>query len=516
MTQTGLSVQTLIHASNPTVITATCVAEIIDYTRYMRISHSRRLEGVFAGYKQPPGVINTKQLALSSKVQSKVSQGVPPAVFERYQVSPTFLVGFWVGFVSLLIISVIVLVLMALNCQVSKLNKTSKLRTIFVKVKEGAQNYLLQQFYASYGDIVLFGGLQFNSPKLNAGLSIFSLILTVVFIIIGITVLVKHIALLLKYQKIKKEANKTVNKSKELEDFKASIGGYKTFFEDFKDSNLNYQSFLLYFILRSIIHSLCLVTLYDHPIAQSVIFIITSVLLFAYVIIMRPFEKPLGNIQQICFEILILFVNITLFVMAVTDHQEGDHKDVIENVGEIIIACNVIAKLIPIIFIAVDVIKILWKEYKEMKSKRKVNVENTVQKINEKLGLKEIEIHNSMTKETSSLISGQSLPEILALRQNRVFLKSPFSKLWPRAIINKEISETIILQGITDRTLTRSDLQGDTSLIKNVELKTSDNPSDINKSIKGDEKAPADNEEVKNLKDETEIKATSPIKRRRM
>ena len=87
MTQTGLSVQTLIRASNPTVITATCVAKIIDYTRYVRISHSRRLEGVFAGYKQPPGVINTKQLALSSKIQSKVSQGVPPAVFERYHVS---------------------------------------------------------------------------------------------------------------------------------------------------------------------------------------------------------------------------------------------------------------------------------------------------------------------------------------------------------------------------------------------------------------------------------------------
>ena len=114
--------------------------------------------------------------------------------------------------------------------------------------------------------------------------------------------------------------------------------------------------------------------LFSHPLAQIIIFNLSSVILLAYIIIMRPFKDGLDLIQQITFEIAILVVNIALLVVAVSDTQTESHLKLKSDVGEIIIKTNIIANYLPTGFLMIKLVLTVQEMYEKIKERRRAKI----------------------------------------------------------------------------------------------------------------------------------------------
>ena len=361
------SAAVIISPASTAVVTGSTLVKILGFVRYLDVSHSATLEAVFADFKAATGVLDFKQLQLYA--DKKFSYKTPPKVFEKYNISPVFLLGFWIGVVSLLVICFIVLIIAALYRKCSNRYKDSKHKPIFRKIKITAQNFLLQQLYASYGDITLYGVLQFRSTELSRAESVVSLLIAIAFLGIIISVLVAHARFLRRYQQIKKELTKSSEKGlAKLDQFRDHHQGVKTLFEAFKDTSFTHQAFLLFFIIRSVITALCLSTLFKHPLAQAIILISISISLLIYLLMFRPFKNLADNLQQITFELLILTANICLLIIAILDKQDGDHTYTKNRAAQAILIVNAISHYAPLACIVLKVLLIIYEKYQSKKA----------------------------------------------------------------------------------------------------------------------------------------------------
>jgi len=98
--------------------------------------------------------------------------------------------------------------------------------------------------------------------------------------------------------------------------------------------------------------------------------------MLTYLFIKRPLKERVELIQQVCFEILIFVVNLSFFVMAITDRTDGDDTNIIKNTSEIIIILNMIFAFLPLVFLAIRVFLNLvifykWLKLNLQKNKRK-------------------------------------------------------------------------------------------------------------------------------------------------
>ena len=111
--------------------------------------------------------------------------------------------------------------------KVSKLIGAKIPKMVAQRLKDVSQNYLVAQFYNSYGDIVIFAGLEFRAASLSSTLSILSLLAAIFCTILGVVMLYAHVKVLKRYQELKREGEMNDKKSyQKLEQFKAAPSRY--------------------------------------------------------------------------------------------------------------------------------------------------------------------------------------------------------------------------------------------------------------------------------------------------
>ena len=211
----------------------------------------------------------------------------------------------------------------------------------------------------------MYSMLQFRSAQLKKPASVLSLLIAVIFLVGSIFMLVAHVRFLRRYQQIKRGLTNSNEKTStkpdekvltELDKFRARYEGVKALFDDFKDTSFIHQAYLLFFVIRSVIVALCLSLLCEHPLAEALIFLITSVMLLAYVIVFRPFKNLLENLQQIVFEGVLFVANGCLLIIATLDKESGNHIHEKHKAAEVILFMNVIAHYTPLTYIAIKVL----------------------------------------------------------------------------------------------------------------------------------------------------------------
>ena len=372
----GLTTATVISGSNPSAITGASLVQILVYTRYMNISRSSRLEATFVGFKVSSGVIDTQQTSLSNQTKDKFQEKSSPPMFENYGISPTFLVNFWAGVVSLLIISGVVLIVMAIYWKISRVRINIRyIEKLFKILKDNGINYLVSQFYNSYGDVMLFAGLEFRSSRFTSTLSVVSFAMAIIFSVLGIIILVLHAGLLRKYQLLKKEDEKIDDTSqKKLEKFKISTKGVKTLYGEFKDESIYQQSFLIFLIIRSMLCGLCLSLLYSYPLVQTIILNVLFIIFLGYVVMIKPFDDIIDQVQQVFFEAITVLVNVSLLYIAVLDHQGNTDENKRYVVGEIFMQANMLAQFVPTGFLVVKIAITAREFYKKFKNRKRGKV----------------------------------------------------------------------------------------------------------------------------------------------
>ena len=357
-----------LSSGSPTGISATVAGKIFSNIKYLNISYSNELEDALINWGT--SFISLEFMPdMPQTIQQRIANQPVPYMFEKYNIKSSFLLNFWNNLCLLLIltaffISVCLFEFTALRAQKPQI--TSKL----VIARTMTQNFLLTQLYSVYGDIIFYTTLEYRSIHLNQGLFklSFSASLTLLFIII--LSLSLHFYLLHKYQKIKKQARPEL-----LTKFIDSHKGNFVLFRDFKDVSLLYQSFLLLLTARDLTFSLILTTMFQHPLAQTILILVFNVAMFAYLILRPPFVSLLDATQQLFYEFITMSVNVSVLIMAIMDEIRSNGLELRSNIGKFVIITNMIFNFGSLAFMLIKGWTVIREIYQAYKIQKKAKID---------------------------------------------------------------------------------------------------------------------------------------------
>ena len=233
-----------------------------------------------------------------------------------------------------------------------------------------AQNFLITALYGVYGDLVMFSIIEYRSFAFEWNLSLLSFMVSVILLIIVFLSFFHQTTLLRTYQTLKRQ-NNTSNSL--LQQFTKNHEGSQVYWKDLKDYSISPQLFFFFLSGRDLIFSLILATMFEYPVAQTLIIIILDCIMIAYLLIKRPFENWTDFAQQIFFEFIGLIVGITVFVNAILDAGEYEAVGARNNIGKLVIVCNLLFNFITALFMLIAISQILVEFYKahhERKAKK--------------------------------------------------------------------------------------------------------------------------------------------------
>ena len=347
--KTGLAIINLFSATNPSAVTSGSLIKLLEYTRYINLTHSPRLELTYSLYRPDMGLFSIQKLQLSSGAVESLTKQAAPFVFEKYKnnLKSSFIVSFWDGIVSLLIILAAVFLLYFMDWFTAEVRSRHKFCLYFLKIKIIAQNFLVGQFFDSFSDIILLSILELRSGQFNTFSHVLSLLTAITFVLMTITLLFICCRLVISIQRIKSSSK---NDKEELEQYTKNYKGIGVVYEDFKNTTFSRQAALLFIGVRSIAFALAIGLLYEHPMVQSLFYLLSAISMLLYLLALRPFESLIDLVQQICFEVILFSASISLVGMAVMDVR-SQSSDVLRNdLGEVIIKGSLIASFLGLVF----------------------------------------------------------------------------------------------------------------------------------------------------------------------
>jgi len=359
-------VATALTSKSPGGVMVGIAGRIFFIIKFLNITRSIELEHALQTWKSNFVPIDFNFL-MPSEMEENIPETPVPRIFEKRQVLASFLLNSWDNLIFILIIIVIFILLQILILSVKK-DKYKWLR-IIKRIKVSVQNYLITQLYAIYGDLIFYIILELRVIYLGNWTINLSFTIELILLLFIITSFTLHFLLLVKYQKIKKEAQNTNNKEL-LQQFQKDYEGVQMLFIDFKDDSLIHQAFIIYITSRDMLFSLVITTLFGLTLFQVTIFLLLNTSLLIYLILKRPFKERFEEIQQFTFEIIILTVNIIEIIGSTLDNMDSFGSNIQIVLGKLLIILNVgfnICALLFMIFKIVFSIKSAYQDYKQKK-----------------------------------------------------------------------------------------------------------------------------------------------------
>ena len=362
-----------LSSGSPTGISASVAGRIFTNIKFLNISYPVELLDALESWGESfvsLGFLPDMPVSIKAKI---VTRPVP-YMFEKYEVGSSFLLNFWDNtcFLIILTIALITVILLEFLCEKCFFNKYSVNSKLAV-LRAMIQNFILTQLYSVYGDIVFYSTLEYRSLDFSLGLTGLSFSLSIVFIGIMLLSLGLHFLLLKKYQRIKKQA-KISNNQNLLNEFVDSHKGNFVLFKDFKDNLVIQQSFLLLLTARDLASSLIITTMFLHPLAQTILFLVLNLSMVAYLIWYRPFDSLFDATQQLFYEIITLSVNVGVLMMAIMDAIQTIGYDLRRELGKFLIIMNMIFNFGALGWMLIKgfmVCKEIYDSYKQKKKQQK-------------------------------------------------------------------------------------------------------------------------------------------------
>ena len=368
-----ITATTLISASDPTSASSAMLAKMLQYTKFINITKSRRLSFFFKSSKMSSGFL-TFIHPMSANLRGRFRERILPAEFLKYKVHSSFLVNFWEGFLSFSIICGIYLPIRGLEWIAKYLNKSPKLQKGLQMIRFPIQNFLIIQFYNSFSDIVLFSLLNMKTLDFQTGTDTVSFLFALSSLIFGFCLFIYHYRLLRSYQMKRSTKDENDESRTNLTHFVDSNKGFHALFFIFDDTSLLNQSFLLIFTLRTILYNIIIATLYNHPLIQAILIMVLSLLMLGFMILKRPFKLFVNLLQHVIGELILFSVNMSIIVLAGLDMGGHNTESVRDRQGHYFIICSMIMSFLAPMFIGIKIslllVNHLVKKQKEKRSKQ--------------------------------------------------------------------------------------------------------------------------------------------------
>ena len=367
-TQAGLAAINMATPFSSAAMVLGSLSKLLEYTKYLNITHSPRLELMFATVLPSLNIINTNSLGISKKLQDELSvYPAAPEVFDKYGIPTSFLVNEWGSLVSFALVLGFVLMIFIIDQLASRLQSYRRLRSLSRWTRLAGQSYLFGKLYDGFGDVVLFSGIELHSILFTSVYTDLSFGLVIASLCMCVLTICFHVRFLMKYQAVRKQ-----DSPEQIQHFREQSESLKLLFEDYFDFSLMQQCFLVFLSVRNIIYGVVLTALYTQPLAQIIIIDCLSIIALIYLALRKPFKRKIDLIQQAVFELAILTANVCLLGMAILDLSPHDDDSLVRaRLGDAFIMINLIVKFMPMVCILPKLTRITMRIYHNVKNRRR-------------------------------------------------------------------------------------------------------------------------------------------------
>ena len=97
-------------------------------------------------------------------------------------------------------------------------------------------------------------------------------------------------------------------------------------------------------------------TLYTYPLIQTILFVIVSVGILAYIFEAKPLIRKINLVQLALIETTVLLANVCLLILKLLDNKDAINTHKAAILGDIIVCANAIINILIIAFFLVK----LW------------------------------------------------------------------------------------------------------------------------------------------------------------
>jgi len=361
-------IATALISKSPIGVMVGIAGRIFFIIKFLDIPRSTELEHALQTWKSNFVPIDFNFL-MPSAMEKNIPERPVPRIFEKRQIPASFLLNSWDNLIFILIIIVIFILLQIIMLCIKK----EKWLRIIKRIKVAVQNYLITQLYAIYGDLVFFIILELRVIYLGKWTINFSFTIELIFLLFIITSFTLHFLLLVRYQRVKKEARNTNNKEL-LQQFQKDYEGVQVLFIEFKDDSLLHHAFLIFITSRDMLFSLVITTLFESTLAQVMIFLLLNISLLIYLILKRPFKERFEELQQFTFEVIILTVSIIEITGAILEDMDSFGSNIQIILGKLLIILNISFNICALLFMTFKIIfcvKIAYNDFKQKKIVKK-------------------------------------------------------------------------------------------------------------------------------------------------
>ena len=369
LTSGATQASTVISGGSSVSLSAAVSGRIFSQIKYLNISYAGELQVALRTWL--PSFVS---LGLTPNMPQSMIDKIPdrsvPDVFEKYDVSSSFLINFWES-LGIVIFSTVMWILSYGTELILSSQKKSKIASIIRKVRVFTQNFLISTLFGVYGDLVMFSVIEYRTFVFGWNLSLLSFSISLTLLIAMALSFWYQTRLLINYQKIKKQDQAApIDSPKLLEKFIKKHEGSSTLFSEVKDYSLTPQLFLFVLSGRDLLTSLILAAMFDFPVTQTFIIIIMDCLMIAYLLMKRPFKNNFDLSKQLFFELIGLTVNVCVFISAILDSHKSEALGIKSDIGKLIILSNMIFNFVTAIFMLISIGQLLLEFYRKYKQKR--------------------------------------------------------------------------------------------------------------------------------------------------
>jgi len=318
-----------ISSSSPASALLAGLSSMLQYIRYMKVNYPPKVQVLFMVSAGNPISLGF-DFGIPAFIEDKLVDYPLPEVFEKYDINSNFLNNMW-GFLMTLALNLVIIGMLILLDVASR--KFTKINQIIAKVLQVMKwNTPLAMICSSCGDIFFYSSLQFQSSPLDSMASVVCFIVCILMMVLVVALFVITLKIMQSYQKQKKKTEKEVQ-----EDWKDQWSSCEILFVGYEETALLSVGYMALFILRGVIFNLTIANLYNFPLTQSIIISLTNLLMFGYLLYLRPLKELLTIVQLFVTEGIVTVVSICVLILAIMDKVKlnGDGQTARVGIGNV-------------------------------------------------------------------------------------------------------------------------------------------------------------------------------------
>jgi hypothetical protein len=138
--------------------------------------------------------------------------------------------------------------------------------------------------------------------------------------------------------------------------FRINFQGYQVFHWGNKREDLQQHSFYLIYIGKRAFSAIIGASMFNAPMAQSIIQVLINVAILGYILYKRPLKKLINTIHIVIMEILLLLTNIFVLIIVKLALDGKIESDSAASVADVIIELSVASNVVLLVFLGVKLL----------------------------------------------------------------------------------------------------------------------------------------------------------------